>query len=153
MSAEERRVAENRRARFDYEIIERVEAGMVLYGTEVKSLRQGHANLRDSHALVRQGECWLINLHIPRYEQGNRWNHEPDRARKLLLHRREIKELEAKVKQRGFTLVPLRVYFDARGRAKVELALARGKKLYDKRESIARRDADRRIARAVRGRR
>ena len=153
MSGHERSVAENRRARFDYEIIERFEAGLVLSGTEVKSLRLGHANLRDSHGLVRDGECWIVNMHIPRYEQGNRWNHDPDRSRKLLLHRREIRELEAQVKQRGFTLVPLRIYFDERGRAKVELALARGRKNYDKREVIARRDADRRMARAIRERR
>ena len=153
MAAQERVVAENRKARHDYFVDEVVEAGIALTGTEVKSLRLGRANIRDSHAIIQHGECFLLNAHIAPYEQGNRWNHDPYRTRKLLLHRREIDELAGKVKQRGYTLVPLRVYFNARGRAKVELALARGKRRYDKRESIAAREAQRRIERVMKNRR
>ena len=145
-------VAENRKARFDYAIEETVEAGISLTGTEVKSLRRGHANLRDAHAFIRGGEVFLLNAHIAPYEQGNRMNHDPTRSRKLLLHRREIDHLEGRVRQQGMTLVPLRLYFNERGRAKVELALGRGKKKYDKRQTIADRDAKRQIARAMRER-
>jgi SsrA-binding protein len=145
-------VADNRRARFDYAIEETVEAGLSLTGTEVKSLRLGRANLRDAHALIRDGEVYLLNAHIAPYEQGNRMNHEPTRTRKLLLHRREIDHLAGRVRQQGMTLVPLRLYFNDRGRAKVEIALARGKKRYDKREAMAKRDAERQIARAMRQR-
>jgi SsrA-binding protein len=151
--AQERVVAENRRARHDYFVDEVVEAGIALTGTEVKSLRLGRANIRDSHAIIQHGECFLLNAHIAPYAQGNRWNHDPYRTRKLLLHRREIDELAGKVKQRGYTLVPLRIYFNARGRAKVELALVRGKRQYDKRESMAAREAQRRIERVMKNRR
>lgn len=145
-------VADNRRARFDYAIEETFEAGLSLTGTEVKSLRLGRANLRDAHALIRNGEVYLLNAHIAIYEHGNRMNHEPTRTRKLLMHRREIDHLEGLVRQQGMTLVPLRLYFNARGRAKIEIALGRGKKKYDKRHTMAERDAKRQIARAMRER-
>lgn len=153
MARAARTVAENRKARHDYFVEEVVEAGIALHGTEVKSLRLGHVNLRDSHAVIQHGECFLVNCHISPYEHGNRWNHEPYRTRKLLLHRRQLRELHAKVRQQGYTLVPLRVYFTERGHAKVELALARGKKQYDKRATVAERDAARRIDRALKNRR
>jgi SsrA-binding protein len=146
----ERVIVENRKARHDYHIEETVEAGMVLTGTEVKSLRQGRVNLRDSYAEVRSGEAFLVNVHISPYEQGNRFNHEPRRVRKLLLHRQEIRRLAGKVAERGYTLVPLRMYWSA-GRAKVEIALGRGKREFDKRDDMARRDADREMGRALRG--
>ena len=145
-------VADNRKARFDYAIEETFEAGVSLTGTEVKSLRLGRANLRDAHAFIRDGEVYLLNAHIAPYEQGNRMNHEPTRSRKLLLHRKEIDHLEGRVRQQGMTLVPLRIYFTERGRAKVEIALARGKKQYDKRRTIADRDAKRQMERAIRQR-
>lgn len=141
-------VAENRKARHDYHIEETYEAGIVLQGTEVKSLRGGQCSLRDSHAEIRDGEVYLINSHIPAYSHGNRFNHEPRRERKLLMHRHEIRRLVAKVRERGYTLVPLRIYFGG-SRAKVELALARGKKTYDKRDAIAERDAQRAMERAL----
>lgn len=153
MAREQRTVAENRKARHDYFFDEVMEAGIQLVGTEVKSLRQGHVNLRDSHAVIQHGECFLLNCHISPYTHGNRWNHDPYRTRKLLLHRRQIAELTGKVKQQGYTLVPIRVYFNERGHAKVELALARGKKQYDKRASEAAKDAARRIDRALKDRR
>lgn len=143
-------IATNRKARYDYTILETFEAGIVLQGTEVKSLRNGKANLKDSFARVDRGEIILCNLHISPYDQGNRFNHDPLRPRKLLLHRAEIRRLAGKVAERGLTLVPLRLYFK-RGVAKVELALAKGKKLYDRREAIAERDARREIDRALRG--
>ncbi|MDH7526509.1 MAG: SsrA-binding protein SmpB [Peptococcaceae bacterium] len=143
-------ITENRKARHDYFIEETYEAGIALTGTEVKSLRAGRANLKDSYAGVENGEMFLFNMHISPYEQGNRFNVDPVRARKLLLHRSEINRLFGKVKQQGLTLVPLKVYFK-RGRAKVELALAKGKKVYDKREAIAQKDARREVERAVRG--
>jgi SsrA-binding protein len=141
-------VATNRRARHEYWIEETHEAGIALTGTEVKSLRAGHVILGDAFARVNNGEAWLFHLHIGPYEQGNIQNHDPMRMRKLLLHRREIQRLGARVDQRGYTLVPLRIYF-RRGVAKVELGLARGRHTYDKRERIAERDAERRIARAL----
>jgi SsrA-binding protein len=144
-------VAENRKARHDYFIDETYEAGISLVGTEVKSLRAGKVNLRDSYADVADNEVFVHNMHISPYDKGNRFNHDPKRPRKLLLHRNEIRRLLGQTTQKGYTLIPLRIYFK-RGRAKLELALARGKKLYDKREEIARRDADREIARALRGR-
>jgi len=143
-----RPVATNRRARHEYWIEETHEAGIALTGTEVKSLRAGHVNLADAFARVEGGEAWLHHLHISPYEQGNIQNHDPMRTRKLLLHKREILRLGARVQQRGYTLVPLRIYF-RRGVAKVELGLARGRHTYDKRERIAERDAERRIARAL----
>ena len=139
-------IAANRRARHEYWIEETHEAGIALTGTEVKSLREGRANLTDAFARVDRGEVWLYHLHINPYAQGNIHNHDPLRTRKLLLHRREIARLRAKTDQKGYTLVPLRLYF-RRGVAKVELAVARGRHLYDKRERIAERDAERRIAR------
>ncbi len=138
----------NRKARHDYQIEDTIEAGIVLTGTEIKSIRSGRMNLQDSFAQVRNGEVWLVGAHISPYTHGNRENHDPLRDRKLLLHRREINKLAGKVQERGYTLVPLRVYLKD-GRAKVELGLARGKKLYDKRESIAKRDYDREMRRAV----
>jgi len=143
-------IAENRKARHDYFIEETYEAGIALTGTEVKSLRAGRANLKDSYAGVENGEMYLFNMHISPYEHGNRFNVDPVRARKLLLHKSEINRLFGKAKQQGLTLVPLKVYFK-RGRAKVELALAKGKKIYDKREAMAEKDARREIERAVRG--
>lgn len=147
----DRVVTENRKARHDYHILETYEAGIVLEGTEVKSLRAGKANLQDSYARVEKGEMLLYNMHVSPYEQGNRFNHEPKRTRKLLLHKQEIKRLHAQTREKGFTLVPLKVYFK-NGRAKVLLGLARGKKLYDKRQDIAARDAKRDMDRALRAR-
>ena len=145
-------VADNRRARHDYHLLDRFEAGVVLTGTEVKSLRGGQATLGQAYADVRDGEVWLVGAHIPEYSQGTHGNHEPDRPRKLLLHRGEIESLYGKVRERGLTLVPTKLYFK-NGRVKVELALARGKERIDKRRDIARRDADRQIERALRSRR
>ena len=133
-------VAENRRARFDFSIEQVFEAGIALHGTEVKSLRFGEGTIAESYAEVTGGEVWLINANIPEYSHGNRLNHEPKRPRKLLLNWREINKLHAGVARQGMTLVPLSVYFNSRGRAKVELALAKGKKAHDKRESIKERD-------------
>ena len=135
-------LATHRQATHNYFIDERMEAGVVLTGTEVKSLRQGRANLKDSYAVLRKGEIWLLNCHISPYSHGNIQNHDPLRERKLLLHREEIRRLDRKRKNAGLTLVPLRLYLK-KGRVKVELAVARGKKLYDKRESIKKRDQDR----------
>jgi SsrA-binding protein len=145
----EKDLAVNRRAYHDYFIDERYEAGVMLTGTEVKSVRNGRANLRDGFVRIDNGEAWLENVHISPYAEGNLMNHEPMRSRKLLLHRKEISTLIGKVKQKGYTLIPLRVYI-TRNRAKVEVGLARGKRQYDKREAIAERDAKREIARAVR---
>lgn len=139
-------VVTNKKARFLYEIIETFEAGLVLLGTEVKSLRLGKGNLLDSYATIKDGEMFLYNMHISPYEQGNIYNHEPDRIRKLLLHKQEIKRLTGKVVVRGMTLVPLKIYFK-NGRAKVELGLARGKSLVDKRKDIAKRDTQRMMER------
>jgi SsrA-binding protein len=144
-----RDIAVNRRAFHDYFIDEKYEAGMVLTGTEVKSVRAGKVNLRDGFVRVDSDAAWLENVHISPYAQGNIANHEPMRARKLLLHRDEIASLIGKVKQRGYTLIPLRVYF-ARNRAKVEIGLARGKRQYDKRQALAEADAKREIARVMR---
>jgi len=141
-------VANNRKARHLYHILETVEAGLVLTGTEVKSLRNGRANMGDAYAVVENGEVWLRNLHISPYEQGNQFNHEPLRKRKLLLHRGDIRRLIGKTQEKGLTLIPLRLYFK-KGWAKVELALVKGKKTHDKREDIAKRDADRDMARAM----
>jgi SsrA-binding protein len=137
----------NRRARHEYEVLEKLEAGLVLTGTEVKSLRAGKANLQDAFARFDRGELWLYNLHISPYEQGNRFNHDPLRPRKLLLQRRELRKLVGQVEQQGLTLVPLDIYF-RRGIAKVTLALVRGKKLHDKRDDLRRKDAEREMERA-----
>jgi len=148
----EKLIAENRRARFDYELLERFEAGVELTGTEVKSLRQGRVTLAQSFADVRDGEAWLHGVEIAIYDQGNRANHEPSRPRKLLLHRSEIDSIYGKVREKGLTLVPTRMYFKD-SRVKVELALARGKEQRDKRRDIADRDAKRQMERALKGRR
>ena len=142
-------VASNRQASFRYELLDKVEAGIVLRGTEVKALRDGGAAMKDSYATIKDGEVWLHNLHIPPYQPAARENHPPERDRKLLLHRREIDRVTGRIKEKGWTLVPTRIYFSG-GRAKVELALARGKDAYDKRESIKRREMDREMERAVR---
>ena len=147
--AERDRNIVNRRAFHDYFIDEKYEAGLVLTGTEVKSIRAGRCNLRDGFVRIDGMEAWLENVHISLYAQGNLMNHEPMRPRKLLLHRKQISSLIGKVKQKGYTLIPLRVYF-TRNHAKVEIGLARGKREYDKRQSIAEREAKREIARAVR---
>lgn len=144
-------IAKNRRARHDYIILDTYEAGLVLTGSEVKSLRDGKANLSDAYGIVRDGEIYLLNLHISAYERASYNNHEPTRTRKLLLHKREIGRLIGAVERQGLTLVPLELYFK-RGIAKVALALGKGKKLHDKRDSERERDAEREIARAVRTR-
>ncbi|MEW6662602.1 MAG: SsrA-binding protein SmpB [Bacillota bacterium] len=145
-------VTENRKARHDFFIEESYEAGIALTGTEVKSLRGGKANLQDSYARIENGEVILYNMHVSPYEQGNRFNHEPKRPRKLLLHKREINRLWGKTREKGLTLVPLKVYFNPQGRAKLELGLAKGKKTFDKRDDIAVRDAQREIQKAFRER-
>src|SRR3954453_791399 len=150
-SAREKLIAENRRARHEYHLLERVEAGLALSGSEVKSLRQGHAVLQRAYADARNGELWLIGLHIPPYEQASVEPHDPDRDRKLLLHRREIDRLAAQVAEKGLTLVPTRLYFKD-GLAKVELAVARGKEGRDKRRDIADRETKRRIERGLKSR-
>ena len=150
-SDEQKAIATNRRARFEFEILDRFEAGIALVGPEVKSLRAGKATLTDAYATVRRGEAWLLNLHISPYDPASRDNPNPRRDRKLLLHRREIAKLEGKVKESGLTLVPLSIYFKD-GRAKVELALARGKRRHDKRETIKQRESDRDLQRAMRSR-
>lgn len=141
-------VAQNRRARHDYHIEDTVEAGLVLTGTEVKSLRAGRASLVDGYAAVKDGEMWLFNVHIPEYTQGTWTNHEPRRTRKLLLHREQIRKLSNKTQESGLTLVPLALYFKD-GYAKVEIGVARGKRSYDKRQTIAEREAKRDAARAI----
>ena len=141
-------IAQNRKARHDYSIVDTYEAGVVLVGTEVKSLRAGHASLVDGFATIDDGEIFLRNVHIPEYTEGSWTNHEPRRTRKLLLHKGEILRLIGKTKESGLTLVPLSLYFRD-GKVKVELALARGKKTYDKRQDLARRDADREVSRAL----
>jgi SsrA-binding protein len=148
----EKLIADNRRARHEYHLLERVEAGLALTGSEVKSLRQGQATLQRAYADVRDGELWLVGVHIPAYEQASVAPHDPDRDRKLLLHRRQIDQLSSKVAERGLTLVPTRLYFKD-GRAKVELALARGKEQRDKRRDIAERETKRRIERELKSRR
>ncbi len=148
-SERERDKAVNRRAYHDYFIDEKYECGLVLAGTEVKSIREGRCNLRDGYVRIDANEAWLENVHISPYVQANLMNHEPMRPRKLLLHRKQIASLIGKVRQKGYTLIPLRVYF-VRNRAKVEVGLARGKRQYDKRQAIAERDAKREIARATR---
>jgi SsrA-binding protein len=141
-------IADNRRARFEYQLLDRFEAGLVLTGSEVKSLREGRVTLQGAFADVRGGEAYLVGAHIPEYAQGTVWGHDPDRERKLLLHRREIDQLAGKSNERGLTIVPTRLYFKD-GRVKVELALARGKDVRDKRRDLAERDARRQIERAL----
>jgi len=150
-SDDTRPIAANRKAFHDFFIEDKFEAGIALVGTEVKSLREGRVNLRDAYAEIRGGEVYLVGVHISPYEQGNVWNHDPLRERKLLLHGHEIGRLQQKINERGYTLVPTRLYFRG-SRVKVELGLARGKKQYDKRADLARRDAERDIERALRRR-
>jgi SsrA-binding protein len=147
----EKIIATNRKAWHDYEILETYEAGLVLRGTEVKSLREGQVNFKDSYAAINGNEAWLIGCHIAPYHHGTDANHDPDRSRKLLLHRREISRLLGKTAERGLTLIPLRLYFKE-GRAKLEFGLARGKKLHDKRATIKEREALREVAKEVRAR-
>ncbi len=143
-------VAQNRKARHDYFIVDAFECGIVLTGTEIKSVRAGNLNLKDSYASLEAGELWLVGMHISPYEKGTYYNHEPERRRKLLLHRHELLRLKGRVREKGLTLVPLSVYIKEGRRAKVELALARGRTAHDKRDAIADRDAKRDMARAVR---
>jgi SsrA-binding protein len=144
--------AENRKARFNYEVLDTLEAGLVLTGTEVKALRGGHANIQESYASVEGGEIWLINSYLPEYLQANRFNHEPRRRRKLLVSKREMARLSQSIEREGMTLVPLKVYFNERGRAKLLLAVARGKKLHDKRETEKQRDWNREKGRLLKER-
>jgi SsrA-binding protein len=145
-------VAENRRARFEYFLDDFFEAGIALTGTEVKSLRFGEGSIAESYAEIRDDQVWLVNANIPEFSHGNRFNHEPKRPRKLLLHEREINKLRVGVSREGMTLIPLSVYFNGRGRAKVELALAKGKKIHDKRETIKQRDWKREAGRLLKER-
>jgi SsrA-binding protein len=144
-------VATNRKATHDFTIEDRFEAGLVLQGSEIKSIRGGRANLRDGYVIPRDGELWLINVHIAPYQPAGREGHDPRRPRKLLLHRRELDRLISRVQERGFTIIPLRLYL-TRGKAKIEIGLARGKRKYDKRAAIAKRDSDRQVERALRER-
>ena len=146
-------VAQNRKARHNYFIEETFEAGLALTGTEVKSLREGHANIQESYASVEGGEIWLINSYLPEYREGNRFNHEPRRRRKLLLHRAQINKLIGAIQREGRTVVPLQVYFNPRGRAKIEIALVTGKQAHDKRQSIKDRDWQRQRSRLLSHRR
>lgn len=143
---------DNRRARFDYELIENFEAGIELVGSEVKSLRTGHVNLGEAYAAVKGSELFLINANIPEYREANRFNHEPKRARRLLLHRKEIDKLSNGVLREGLTIVPLKIFFNPRGRVKVDIALARGRKLHDKRDAVKNRDWNREKSRLMRDR-
>ncbi|MCA0405078.1 MAG: SsrA-binding protein SmpB [Proteobacteria bacterium] len=143
--------ADNRKARFNYEIMEDFEAGLVLTGTEVKSLRGGKAMIAESYATVENGEIWLINSYIPEYLQANRFNHEPKRPRKLLLTKRQMAKIEIAIAREGMTIVPLKIFFNEKGRAKIDIALARGKKLHDKREASKERDWKREQGRLLRG--
>jgi len=153
VKSKDRTVATNRKARHDYFIDETYETGIVLTGTEIKSVRAGRVNLRDSYAQVKNGELWLIDTHIAPYEQAGRSSHEPKRPRKLLMHRHEINRLQGKVQEKGYTIIPLRLYFRSDKWVKVEIALARGKRLYDKRRAIRERDAQRETERALADRR
>ncbi|HRW04485.1 MAG TPA: SsrA-binding protein SmpB [Caldilineaceae bacterium] len=144
-----RTVATNRKARFEYFIEESMEAGIVLTGTEIKSVRAGQVNLGDGFVLIRNGEAWLVNVHIAQFEQGNRFNHDETRQRKLLLHKDQIDKLFSQVTQRNWTIVPLKMYINDRGRAKVEIGLARGKQTHDKRQTIAKRESDRELRRVL----
>lgn len=140
----------NRKARYDYEILDKYEAGIVLTGTEIKSIRKGAANLKDSYAIVKNGEVYLLNMYISEYKEGNIFNHDETRTRKLLLHKNEINKINDKISIKGLTLVPIKLYF-ARGKAKIELAVARGKHTYDKKETIKQRDIDREMKKSLKG--
>mgnify|MGYP000276149026 CR=1 FL=1 len=152
MKREAQTIAKNRKAFHEYEILETLEAGIELTGTEVRSLRENHCQLTDCFALVRNGEAWLHNVHVPPYTHGNVANVDPDRKRKLLLHKKEIRQLQEQVKEKGMAIVPLKMYFKENSLVKVELAVARGKKLYDKRASMAARDSRREVERALKER-
>lgn len=152
MKREAQTIAKNRKAFHEYEILETLEAGIELTGTEVRSLRENHCQLTDCFALVRNGEVWLHNVHIPPYTHGNIANVDPDRKRKLLLHKKEIRQLQEQVKEKGMAIVPLKMYFKENSLVKVELAVARGKKLYDKRANMAARDSRREVERALKER-
>ncbi|HHX95573.1 MAG TPA: SsrA-binding protein SmpB [Clostridia bacterium] len=149
--AEEKVITVNRKARHDYHIDETYEAGIALRGTEVKSLRDRKVSIKEAYAEVKNGEVFIHDMHISPYESGNQFNHDPKRTRKLLMHKSEIRRLIGKTKEKGYTLIPLKLYFNERGKAKVEIGLARGKKVYDKRQDIAKRDAERDIKRALAG--
>ncbi len=140
----------NRKARYDYEVLDSYEAGIVLTGTEIKSIRNGNANLKDSYAIIKNGEIFLLNMHISEYKEGNIFNHDETRTRKLLLHKKEIKKINDKVSIKGLTLVPLKLYFK-NGKAKIELAVARGKHTYDKKETIKQRDLEREMRKSLSG--
>ncbi|MEW6581069.1 MAG: SsrA-binding protein SmpB [Chloroflexota bacterium] len=151
MSENRKVISTNRKARHDYELLDTFEAGLVLTGSEIKSIRAGHVNLREGYILPRDGELWLINTHIASYDQAGRYGHDPLRPRKLLLHRKEIERILARVQEKGLTIVPTLLYL-VRGRAKIEVALARGKRQYDKREALRKRDSQRQIERSLRDR-
>ncbi|MCL2889575.1 MAG: SsrA-binding protein SmpB [Eggerthellaceae bacterium] len=152
MKHEEKIIAKNKRAFHEYEVLDRYEAGLVLTGTEARSLRENNCQMTDSFVLIRQGEAWLNNVHIPPFTHGNISNPDPDRRRKLLLHKKQIRLLSQAVAERGMAIVPLRMYFDENSRVKVEIAVARGKKLYDKRADMAARDTQLDIERALKER-
>ena len=141
----------NRKARYDYEILDKYEAGIVLTGTEIKSVRKGSANLKDSYAIIKNGEAFLLNMHISEYKEGNQFNHDETRTRKLLLHKNEINKINDKINIKGLTLVPVKLYF-SNGKAKIELAVARGKHTYDKKETIKQRDIDREMKKSLKER-
>ena len=138
----------NRKARYDYELLDKFEAGIVLTGTEIKSIRNGQANLKDSYAIIKNNEAYLLNMHISEYKQGNQFNHDETRTRKLLLHKNEIKKINDKVSIKGLTLVPVKLYF-VKGKAKIELAIARGKHTFDKKETIKQRDIEREVKKSL----
>ena len=138
----------NKKARYDYELLDKFEAGLVLTGTEIKSIRNGQANLKDSYAIIKNGEAYLLNMHISEYKQGNQFNHDEKRTRKLLLHKNEIKKINDKVSIKGLTLVPVKLYFK-NGKAKIELAIARGKHTFDKKETIKQRDIEREVKKSL----
>ena len=138
----------NRKARYDYEVLDKYEVGIVLTGTEIKSIRNGNANLKDSYGVIKNGEIYLLNMHISEYKEGNIFNHDENRTRKLLLHKNEIKKISDKVSIKGLTLVPLKLYF-SKGKAKIELAVARGKHTYDKKETIKQRDLEREMKKSL----
>lgn len=142
-------LAQNKKAYHDYFIEDKFEAGIVLKGTEIKSVRKGSANLKDSYVKIKDGEAFIENMHVSPYEQGNIFNHEPLRTRKLLLHKKEIIKLQKEIKEGGYTIVPTKIYFDKNSKAKVEIALAKGKKLYDKRQSLKEKDAKRDVEKAI----
>jgi SsrA-binding protein len=150
---QQRTISQNRRAKHRFEILEKIECGLVLYGSEVKSLRDGKVSLDEAYVRVRSGELWLVDADIPEYPQANMWNHMPKRPRKLLVHRQQLRKLVARAMEKGLTLIPLSIFFNQRGIVKIMVGVGKGKKLYDKREDIKRADVKRRIDRVMRGRR